>query len=169
MTIKDNHHPPYKDYYDADPIDQVETDPIINFQRTKQIIMGIDALSHTPVLCNKFLHELNCNGLCQYNRSHIVYIFEISNHVDNSSHVLMFLKTSKCYIITPHTHKWYNINPNEILLDHKLALYSDKLAHMAPLPPAINAYWIIPRVTYYKLKIGKIMTTVNNPSTTIPH
>ena len=48
------------------------------------------------------------------------------------------------YDITPHTHQWYNINVNEILQNHKLALCDDQPVHMVPLPPveplAINAF-----------------------------
>ena len=40
--------PSQKDSYNADPIDQIGIDPIISFKRTKQIIMGMDALPHTP-------------------------------------------------------------------------------------------------------------------------
>ena len=51
--------PPQKDSYDTDPMGQIGKDPIINFKRTRQVIMGIDALLHTPELCNKILQELN--------------------------------------------------------------------------------------------------------------
>ena len=33
------------------------TNPITNFERTKQIIMDIDALLHSPEQHNKILHE----------------------------------------------------------------------------------------------------------------
>ena len=61
--------PPQKDSYNADPIDQIGNKPNRNFERTRQVIMGINALSHTPELHNKILQELNCNGLCQYSKS----------------------------------------------------------------------------------------------------
>ena len=59
MTIKENYHP-HKD--------QIGIDQIINFKRTKEVITCIEALSNTPELHNKILHELDCNGL--------MYIFE---------------------------------------------------------------------------------------------
>ena len=37
------------------------------------------------------------------------------------------------------------------------------------LPPAINAYMTIPRVTLHQTQDRQITTTINNPSVTIPH
>ena len=82
--------PPQKDSYKLDSTNHIRTSPIKNFERTKQIIMAIDALSHSPELCNKILWELNLNGLCQYSKSHKAYIFEKSNCIVNCSYMLRF-------------------------------------------------------------------------------
>ena len=62
----------------------------------------------------------------------------------------MFLNTATCYVITPHTHQWYQINTKEILQVHELALCDDEVAQMVPSPPdeppPINAYIKILRV-----------------------
>ena len=84
--------------------------------------MDIDALSHSPELCNEILQELNHSGLCQYNKLHKAYIFEKSNCIVNCSHMLIFLRQLTCYVITPHIHQWYKINVNEILENCILAL-----------------------------------------------
>ena len=68
--------PLQKDSYDVDPNDQIGNDPIKNFKRTRQVIMGIDALSHTLELHNKILPEVNHNDLCRYKKSCKVYTFE---------------------------------------------------------------------------------------------
>ena len=65
--------------------------------------MDIDALSHSLQLCNKILQELNLNGLCQYSKSHKAYIFEKSNCIVNCSRMLIFLRQSTCYVVTPHS------------------------------------------------------------------
>ena len=36
------------------------------FNQTKQIIMDIDKLSHSTMLCSKILQSFNLNGLCKY-------------------------------------------------------------------------------------------------------
>ena len=59
----------------------------------------------------------------------------------------MFLNVGRCYLITLHSHQWYRNNTKEFLQNHELALCDDKVAHMVALPPAINAYMTIPRVT----------------------
>ena len=38
--------PPQKDSYDVDPFDQIGNDPIKSLKKNRQVIMGIDALSH---------------------------------------------------------------------------------------------------------------------------
>ena len=63
--------------------------------------MDIDALSHSPTLHNKFLQELNLNGLCQQNNAHQAYIFKNSNHIVHCSYILILFRKSACYIITP--------------------------------------------------------------------
>ena len=52
------------------------THPVTNFKQTKQIIMDIDTLSHSPTLCNKILQELNLNWLFLYNNTHQAYLYE---------------------------------------------------------------------------------------------
>ena len=114
--------------------------------------MDIDALSHSHTLCNKILQELNLNCFCQYSNSHQAYIFENSNHIVNCSYILIFLRQSTCYIITPDTNQWWKINANEILEKHKLALYNDKLTHMVPItpaePPEIDTFTTVARLTF---------------------
>ena len=152
--------PPQKDSYKLDSTECIRTDPITNFERTKQIIMGIDALSHLPELCNKILQKLNLSGLCQYSKLCKAYIFEKSNHVVNCCHVLTSLRQSTCYVTTPSTPQWYKINANEILEKHKSALGDDQSAHMVPLPPAeppeINAFAKITRLAPLKAQDGPI-------------
>ena len=114
--------PPQKDSYKLDSTDHIRIKPITN-------------LSHSPGLCNNVLQELNLNGLCQYSKSHKAYIFEKSNHIVNSSHLLIFLRQSMCYVLTQNTHQWYKINANEILRNHKLVPCDDQSAHMVLLPP----------------------------------
>ena len=98
--------------------------------------MSIDTLSHSPTLCNKILQELNLNGLCKYNNTHQIYLNRNSNIIVNCSYILVFLKQSTCYAITPDTHQWYRINSNEITDNHKIALCNDLTVHMVPLPSA---------------------------------
>ena len=54
MTFKKQTIPPKKDSYEIDSKDQIGTNPITNYERTKQVIIGIDALSHSPKLHKKF-------------------------------------------------------------------------------------------------------------------
>ena len=119
-----------KDSYKLDSTNHIRTNPITNFERTKQIIMDINSLSHSPELCNEILQESNHSGLCQYNKSCKAYIFEKSNCILNCSHMLTFLRQSMCYVIAPHPHQWYKINANEITENHILALCDDQSAHM---------------------------------------
>ena len=63
---------------------------LTNFDKKNQIIMDIDALSHSPTLCNKILQELNLNGLCQYNNAQQAYMFKNANHIVNCSYILIF-------------------------------------------------------------------------------
>ena len=74
-----------------------------------------------------------------------IHISSIEQPVD-CSHVFMSLNMATGHVITPHTHQWYRINIEEILQDHELALCDGKVAHMVPLPPAINIYMTISRV-----------------------
>ena len=95
--------PPQKESYNVDPIDKIRTGPIIHFKRTKQVIMGIDALSLTPGPCNKILYECNHNGFCQYKKLHKTYIFVPFNCVVISFHILMFLKKHPYAMSSNHT------------------------------------------------------------------
>ena len=63
---------------------------VTNFEQNKQIIMDIDALSHSPTLCNKILQELNLNGLCLSKNTHQAYFFKHSNKMVNCSCILVF-------------------------------------------------------------------------------
>ena len=54
-NIKKQTISPQKDSYRLDPANHIRTDPLPNFERTKQIIMVIDGLLHIPKLCNKIL------------------------------------------------------------------------------------------------------------------
>ena len=104
--------PPQKDCYDTDLVDP-RTDPIMKFKKTKQVITGIDTLSHIPEIHNKILHELNHNCLCQYNNS-CKHIREIQL-LANCSQVLIFLE-HPCTMSLHHTPtKGYKINVKEIL------------------------------------------------------
>ena len=120
--------------------------------------MDKDALSHSPELHNKILQELNHNALCQYNKSGKAYIFEKSSHIVSCFRMLILLRQSTCYVITPHTHHIYKINANEILKNHKLVLCDDQSAHMVPLPPAVlpasNAFMTITRLTLLQVQDG---------------
>ena len=68
-----------------------------------------------------------------------------------------------CYVITPHTHQWYKINANKILENHILALCDDQSAQMVPLPPEINAYTSMIRLTLVKSQDGQINGNCNQP------
>ena len=105
-----------KNTYRPDSSEQVLTNLIANFKnKTKQIIIDLDALSHLSSLHNKILQELNLNGLCKYSNSHQAYIFKNSNHILNCSYN-SYLMRSTCYVFTPNTHQCYKINANEILV-----------------------------------------------------
>ena len=54
----------------------------------------------------------------------------------NYSCILIFLRQSTCYVITPNTHQWYKINANKIFDSYKLAPCDDHSTHMIPIPPA---------------------------------
>ena len=75
------------------------------FEQTKQIIMDIDALLHSPSLCNKILQALNLDSLHKYGNLHKAYLFENSNKPINCSDILVLLKQSACYAITTDTHQ----------------------------------------------------------------
>ena len=98
--------------------------------------MNVDALSHSPTLCNKILQELFLNGLCKYNSTYQAYLYKNSKKIVNCSYILVFLKQSICYGITPDTNEWYRINSNEITDNHKIVLCNDLTVHMVPLPSA---------------------------------
>ena len=68
---------PPKVPYKSNPSKHINTNSITNFEKTKQIIMDIDALSHSPTLCNKILQEFNLNGLCQYSNLHKALIVHV--------------------------------------------------------------------------------------------
>ena len=121
----------------------------------------------SPTLCNKILQELNLNGLCQYCNSHKVYIFKKSNCIVNCSYVLVFLRQSTCYVITPNKHQWYKISANKILESHKLALWKDHLTHIGPKPPAklpeINAFTTITGLTFLQTQDEQVSNTYTQP------
>ena len=139
-------------------------------RKKKQTIMDIDALSHSPTLHKKILQESNLNDLLQYSNSHQAYIFEKSDIIVNCSYVLIFLRQSICYVITPNTHQWYKISVNEIFESHKLVLCYDHLTHMVPIPPAelpkINAFTTIARLTFLQTQDEQV-TNTHNPYTLI--
>ena len=94
--------PPTHTYRPDSPVNSI-THPVTNFKQTKQIIMDINALPHSPTLCNKILHELNLNGSCLYSNTHQAYLFENSNKIVNCSYILVFLKQYTYYTITQDT------------------------------------------------------------------
>ena len=108
--------------------------PVTNFEHAKQIIMNIEALPHSPTLHNKILQELNLSGLCKYNSTQQAYLYKNSSNMVNCSYILVLLKQSTCYAITPDTHQWYRINSNKITDNHKIAFCNDLTVHMLPLP-----------------------------------
>ena len=55
----------------------------------------------------KILQEFSLLGLYQYNNAHQAYIIENSNHIVTCSYIVIFLRQSTCYIITPDTQQWY--------------------------------------------------------------
>ena len=81
--------------------------------------------------------------------------------------MLIFVRQSSCYVITPHTHHWYKINANEILKNHKLALCEHQSPHMVLLPPAelpeINASMIITTLTLLQAQNGQISDNCKHP------
>ena len=137
--------------YRPDSLENSLKHPTTNFEQTKQIIMDIDTLSHSPTIHYRILQELNLNDLCQYNNIHQTYLFENSNKIVNFSYILVFLKQSACYIITPDTHQWYRTNTNEIIENHKITLHNDPAVHMVPILPAefskINTFNTMARLT----------------------
>ena len=158
--------PPTHTYRPDLPVKSI-THWVTNFKQTKQIIMDIDAVSHSSTLCNKILWDLKLNGLCLYNNTHQAYLFENSNKIVNCSYILVFLKQSTCYAITPDTHQWYRINSNEITDNHKIALCNEPTAHMVPLPPAepsdVNAFETIARLTFSQVQNEHFNNTHTQP------
>ena len=129
-------------------------------------MMNIDALPHSSTLQNKILWELNIHGLCKYSSTQQTYLYENSNKIVNFSYILIFLKQSTCYGITPDTHQWYRINANEVTDNHKIPLCNDPTIHMAPLPSAepseVNAVKTIERLTHSHNLITTKMITAQN-------
>ena len=101
------------------------TPPFTKFEQTKQIIMDIDKLSHSTTLCNKMLQSLNLNGWCKYDNSHQTYLYEHSNKPVNYSYILIFLKQSACYTLTPDTCQLYRTSTNKITDNHNIAICND--------------------------------------------
>ena len=124
---------------------------VTTFKQTKEIIMDIDALSHSTTLCNKILQALNLNGLCRYDNLCKAYLFKYSNKTVNCSYIPVFLKQSACYAITPDTHQWYRLNTTEITDNHNITLCNDPTINMVPLPTSepseSNAFETIARLT----------------------
>ena len=129
----------------------VITHPVTNFEQAKQIIMNIDALSHSPTPHHKILQEFNLNGLCKNNNTYQSYLYKNSNKMVNCPYILVFLKKSTYNAITPDTHQWYRINANKITDNHKIALCNDLTDHMVPLssvkPSEVNAVETVARLT----------------------
>ena len=98
--------------------------------------MNIDALLHSTTLQNKILQVLNFHGLCKYSSTQQVYLYENSNEIANCSYILVFLKQSTGYAITPDMNQWYRINANEITDNYEIAFCNDTTVHMVPLPSA---------------------------------
>ena len=86
------------------PINSI-THPDTRFEQAKHIIMNIDTLSHSPTEQNKILQELNLHGLCKYSSIQQAYLYKNSNKIVKFSYILVFLKQSTCYAITPDTHQ----------------------------------------------------------------
>ena len=51
------------------------------------------------------LQEVNLNGLCKYDNTNKAYLFKNADKIVNNSYILLFLKQSTCYAITPDTHQ----------------------------------------------------------------
>ena len=143
------------------------TNPVTTFEQTKQIIMDIDVMSHSTTLCNQILQALNVNSLCKYDNLHKAYLFENSNKPVNCSYILVFLKQSVCYAITPDTHQWYRMNTNEITDNHNIALCNDPVIKQVPLPTAgpsePNPFETIVRLTLAQIKGTYLSITQHNP------
>ena len=126
--------------------------PTTMFDNTKQIIMDIGKLSHSTTIHNIILQLLYPNGLCKYDFSHQAYLFEHSNKPVNCSHILVFLKQSACYTVTPYTHQWYRINTNKITDSHNIAICNDTTINMVPLtqgePSEFDAFETIARLAF---------------------
>ena len=83
------------------------------------------------------LQSLNLYGLCKYDNSHQAYLFEHSKKPLNCSYILVFLKQSTCYTVTPDTHQWYRTNTNEITDSHNITVCCNGTTlNMALLPTA---------------------------------
>ena len=61
------------------------THTVTNFKQTKQIIMDIDMLSHSPTLHNRLLHELDLHGLCLYSKTNQAYLPKYLKKIVNCS------------------------------------------------------------------------------------
>ena len=124
---------------------------VTTFEQTKHIIMNIDALSHSTTLSNRILQSLYLNGLCKYDNLCKAYLFEYSNQPVFCSSILVFLKQSACYTVTPDTHQSYRTNTNKITDNHNTVLCNGPRINMVPLPTAelseSNAFETIARLT----------------------
>ena len=129
---------------------------VTTFEQTKQIIMDKDTLSHSITLHNRTIQSLNLKGLCQYDNSDKAHFSEYSSKPINCSYMLVFLKHSACYTVTPDTHQWYKINTNKITDNHNTAICNDTTINMVPLPPAephdLNTFETIVRMSLTKSK-----------------
>ena len=122
------------------------TPALTTFEQTMQIIMNIDAISHSNPLHNNKLKSLNCNGLCKYDSLYKAYIFEHSDILVNCS----------------YTPQWYRINTHEIMDSHNIAICNDQTVNIVQLPPVesneANAIETFARLTttHRKTKVGQL-------------
>ena len=63
------------------------TSTLSTFEQTKQIILDIDTLSHSGTLQHKMLKSLNLKGLCKYDDSHKIYLFDQASKLVNFSQI----------------------------------------------------------------------------------
>ena len=87
-----------------------------------------------PALCNKILQALNLQQWCASMTIYIrhTYLKTETNQL-TALVILVFLKQSTCYAITPDTHQWYRINTNKITDNHNIALCNDSVISMSPI------------------------------------
>ena len=142
--------------------------PATSFDQAKQITMNIDALSCSPTLQDQILQEVNLHGLCIYNNTQHAYLYENSNKVVTHSHIIVFLKQSTCYALTPDRHQWFRINANEINDKHKITLCNDPTVHIMQLPSAdpleVNALNTIERLLHSHTSVNHMNNNHPQPS-----